>query len=119
MEGINRSIFEIFEIILAVSLLLLISTAIILTNKPNFIYASLIASETSQISDIINKNTKISINYNQNNIKDNFNIKNNQNTNQIEVSFKDKSIAKTNYIGNKDITISNNKKNSKIITITS
>jgi len=105
MEGLNRGIFEIFEIVLVISLSLIIISALIYTSKPNFINAKLMASEISYISSIATKDSEITLDYKQ--IKDDFNL--NSNNQEIEIVFDDKSKAKKEYLGEKvDLTKSSN-----------
>ena len=115
MEGLNRGIYEIFEIILAVSLLLVISTAIFLTYNPSFISGNVIYEETLIMSNLIQTNSNITLNLNKDNIKKNFDISKNQN-NQIEISFDGNTIKKEEKFPN--IKIEKDKNNPKIITIT-
>ena len=85
MEGLNRSIFEIFEIIIVVSLLLTISTAIIITNDPKFVHSNLMATEIADIATITKKDTTITINYDKEYLNEKYKIQNDKNNNQINI----------------------------------
>lgn len=65
MEGLTRGPYEIFEIILVVSLFLVISSAILFTSDPEFKNNKLISTEISLVSSISNQNSNITFNYPQ------------------------------------------------------
>ncbi len=80
MEGIELTTYEIFEIILSISILLTISVAIIYTSNPEIIKGNLFLTETNEISQIISTNTeiKIKIPKDLNSEKTKINIENNK-----------------------------------------
>jgi hypothetical protein len=106
-EGIIASIFEIWETVLAILLLLTVSAGIIIVNEPDLIHSKTLNNEISYISSIKgNKNYQISIDIED---SEKIELENNQNQNQIILKVGDKSTTKK-YIGtNIDIKKENDK----------
>ena len=95
MTGETRGIYEIFELILITSLLLIIGTAIIYTNQPDFKKASLLLNEISGISQIMLDNTIVNLNYKNDKIL----VKSDEN--KLSLKYGKKTIVTKKIINNK------------------
>ncbi len=106
-EGLIANIFEIWETVLAVLLLLTVATGIFFVHSPNLIYAKTLNNEISYIASIKgDKNYQIAL---ETDIPNIISIENNQNQNKVTVTVLDKSTTKS-YIGtNIEITKENDK----------
>jgi hypothetical protein len=106
-EGIIATLFEIWETVLAVLLLLIISGGILYVYSPDLIKSKTLNNELSYIASIKgNKNYQITLEVED---TENIEVENNKNQNQITLKIGDKTTTK-NYIGtNVEITKENNK----------
>ena len=113
-EGFEWSIFEIFEMILAVSLFLTIGSAILFISDPNYAKMQFIGLETTYTTSLISKNDcKVELHYSD--IED---IDLSISGNEIVTKIPDKnsfSVLKS-YIGDKDISIKKKKNDVTIIS---
>ena len=93
MDGIVRNVYEIFEIIMAVTILLLIGSSILYVANSNNLQASATASEVSYISTLISKSDMIAeLDYDETNIK--------SGDEYVEINYKNSKISvNKNYIG--------------------
>jgi hypothetical protein len=104
--GLIATIFEIWETVLAVLLLLVVSAGIITVYNPDLIHAKTLNNELSYIASIKgDKNYQISLEIEN---SEDITLENNQNQNQIILQVGDKKTTKK-YIGtNIEITKENN-----------
>ena len=108
-EGIIASIFEIWESVLAVLLLLTVAGGIIAVNNPDLIHSKTLNNELSYITSIKgNKNYQITLDIED---SENIEIENNQNQNQITLKVNGETTTKK-YIGT---NIKIKKENNQII----
>lgn len=113
-EGFEWTIFEIFEIIISVSLFILIASAILFISDVNYLKAQAVSIETSYSASLISGKTgNIEINYPE--IKE-IGVELNNNKIVTTIINNNKFKLEKNYIGEKDIDI---KKEDNKITIIS
>jgi hypothetical protein len=107
-EGIIATFFEIWETVLAVLLLLIISGGILYVYSPDLIKLKTLNNELSYIASIKGSKTyQIALEVKD---LDKIEIENNKNQNQITLKIGDKTTTTKNYIGtNIEITKENNK----------
>lgn len=60
-EGVNRTIFELFMMILPVAIFLLIGSAILVVSKPDFSRAYMLEKEVSYISSMASENMVVEL----------------------------------------------------------
>lgn len=94
MEGLNRGIFEIWEIIVVIALFLVVSSAIILLSNPDSQKAQLVTFETGFSSSLLKKNMEVTVDYPHFN---NFKILNSGGKLFLQLNEKDK--FNVNFIG--------------------
>lgn len=113
-DGFEWTIFEIFEIILATSLFLILGSAIFFVSDVNYVKAQAISLETSYTASLLSgKNGTVEINYPE---VDELNLAIKDNELTVTIADNDKFEIKRNYIGNRNVEI---KKETNKITIVS
>lgn len=113
MGEFEWTIFEIFEMIISVSIFLLIGSAILLISDVNYVKAQSVGIETSYTTSLISgKNAKLILNYP--NLEE-INLDSNKNKVIIEIKGKEDYKIEKSYIGQKEIQIS--KQNNQITII--
>lgn len=116
-QGLNSSIYIVFEIIMAISVFILIAGGIFFVSNPNFSRSYIFEKEMSYVSSITPKDMKVELDLSNTKFSD---VKVQTDNNKVSVNVKGKGSAittggGTEYFG-KDVKIE--QKSSNIIMIT-
>lgn len=117
-EGITRPIYEIFEIIVPILLLILLGGAILFVTNPNFVRSYVLEKEISYISDLTSNGEVVEINL-KNTPYDTLNVKTTENKVAVSVNGDNSRIKNINIATeyfSKEVTLDSTKANVLIIS---